>query len=512
MKKVYVSSSLLMCFLLSQSVSAQEELTSTLVPETVSAKVAAGESLPEHKTLTLPESVMPPRADIIFVMDLTGSMGGALDQVKAGAVDMMNKIAAEIPDVRFGVISHMDYPGSYSGCGYSSTYGSGSDVPYQLNQSLTTDKPAVQAAINSLALGSGADGPEDYTRALYEAYADTSIGWRDEAKKIVVFWNDAMPHSCDWGLDCPDVSGGSTGPDPGRDGVAGTADDLDLGTVLSDLASNHITLITLHSGGDYTFPAWKCYSQKTGGDAFQLNWDGTPPDGTDVPTYVTGLITEEAKHIDSMTLKVCTDGFESWLTSVEPPAYNDLDLDHEMNLDYDINFTVPDGTAPGRYVFTVCANGDGAKYAGQSVIIEVPKPSIEVPLDVHPTSCPNPVNLTSGGVVPVAILGTADFDVATIDPATVSIFGVKPVRWAVEDVATPYSPFVGKSGEMACTTSGRDGYKDLTLKFNKRDLVSTFGNVADRQVVTVKVDGNLKAEFGATAITGEDVIRVIKKK
>ncbi|CAK8721575.1 VWFA domain-containing protein [Candidatus Electronema halotolerans] len=502
MKKVYVSYSVVACFLLAQPVLAQEKPTPTLEPTTVSATLAAGESLPEHKTLTLPESVMPPRADIIFVMDLTGSMWGALNQVKAGAVDMMNKIAAEIPDVRFGVISHMDYPGSYSGCGYSSPYGSSSDVPYQLNQSLTTDKPAVQAAINSLALGSGADGPEDYTRALYEAYADASIGWRDDAKKIVVFWNDNIPHSCGWPDACPSFS---TGPDPGRDGVAGTADDLELDTVLNGLADNNVTLITLHSGS--YIDAWECYSQKTGGDAFKLNWDGTPPEGTDVPTYVTGLITEEAKHIDSMTIKTCTDGFESWLTSVEPPAYNDLNLDHEMQFDYDINFTVPEGTEPGRYVFSVCANGDGAKYAGQSVIIEVPKPLIEVPVDINPALCPNTVKLTSRGVISVAILGTADFDVADIDPATVSISGVKPIRWSIKDVATPYSPFTGKSDRMDCTTDGPDGYNDLTLDFSTKDLIPVFGNVADRDVVTLKVDGKL---YDATAIAGEDVVIVLK--
>jgi hypothetical protein len=504
MKKVHLSSSLVVCLLLAQPVLAQEEPTPTLEPTTVSARLAPGESLPEHKTLTLPESAMPPRADIIFVMDLTGSMGGELEQVKKGATTIMNKVQGDIPDgdVRFGVISHMDYSGLYSGCGYSSIYGYDSDYPYKLNQSLTTDKPAVQAAIDSLALGWGADGPEDYTRVLYEAYADTSIGWRDDAKKIIVFWNDNIPHSCGWPADCPSFS---TGPDPGRDGEAGTADDLELDTVLNGLAGNNVTLITLHSGS-YT-DAWKCYSQKTGGDAFQLKSNGTVPDGTDVPTYVTGLIVEKVKHIDSMTLKVCTDGFESWLTSVEPPAYDNLNLDQERQLDYDINFTVPDGTAPGRYVFTVCANGDGAKYAGQSVIIEVPEPLIEVPVDINPALCPNAVTLTSRGVVSVAILGTADFDVADIDPATVSISGVKPVRWSIKDVASPYSPFTGKSGRMDCTTDGPDGYNDLTLQFSAKDLIPVFGNVADRDVVTLKVDGNL---YDATAIAGEDVVIALK--
>jgi hypothetical protein len=499
----------LLCLSLTQGALAQE--TATLAPSIVSAELAEGESLSEHKILTLPESVTPPRADIMFVVDLTGSMGGELAQVKSEAVDMMNQITGVIDDVRFGVISHMDYPDSYTSCGYSSTYGASTDYPYKLDQELTTYKPDVEIAVNNLALGSGYDGPESYTRVLYEAYADSNIGWRDGARKILIFWNDSIPHACDLNL-CDGMEFGSTGASPGRDALVGTADDLVLNDVLNSLAADNISLIALHSGGSFYFDAWQCYSEKTGGNAFALNYDGTAPDGTDIAGYVTGLITEEIKHIDSMALQVCTEGFEGWLTSAAPAAYTDLDLGRELLLDYNIVITVPEGTEPGTYNFKVCAVGDGAEYAAQSVSIEVPDTStVEVPVDVKPTSCPNPVNLTSKGVVPVSILGTGSLDVETIDPATVSIFGVSPVRWAIEDVASPYSPFIGKSDEMDCNTAGPDGYMDLTFKFDKQELVTAFGNVEDGQVITLQVAGQLKSEFDARAIIGEDVVRVIKK-
>jgi hypothetical protein len=56
---------------------------------------------------------------------------------------------------------------------------------------------------------------------------------------------------------------------------------------------------------------------------------------------------------------------------------------------------------------------------------------IEVPLDIHPTSCPNPINFMSRGVVPAAILGTDNFDVSQIDPSTVMLEGVSPIRWRI---------------------------------------------------------------------------------
>ncbi|MQY56694.1 hypothetical protein GH140_00640, partial [bacterium] len=70
----------------------------------------------------------------------------------------------------------------------------------------------------------------------------------------------------------------------------------------------------------------------------------------------------------------------------------------------------------------------------------VPKIEIPVFVDIKPGSCPNPLNLKSKGVLPIAILGTEDFDVTKIDPATLILVregyeepGVSPLRWAYED-------------------------------------------------------------------------------
>ena len=58
----------------------------------------------------------------------------------------------DLPDIRFGVASHSDYPYYYSYCGYSDTYGrSGSgDFPYNLDRPLTYYTALVRPTINSL--------------------------------------------------------------------------------------------------------------------------------------------------------------------------------------------------------------------------------------------------------------------------------------------------------------------------------------------------------------------------
>jgi hypothetical protein len=134
---------------------------------------------------------------------------------------------------------------------------------------------------------------------------------------------------------------------------------------------------------------------------------------------------------------------------------------------------------------------------------------IEVAVDIKPTSCPNPLNTGQRGVVPVAILGAANFDVSRVDPASVRIAGVAPLRWSMEDVATPYTPYTGKQSCMDCTTSGPDGFMDLDLKFDAQQLAAALGQVSDRQCLAVTLTGNLKAEFGGTPIKGEDVLRIL---
>jgi hypothetical protein len=130
-----------------------------------------------------------------------------------------------------------------------------------------------------------------------------------------------------------------------------------------------------------------------------------------------------------------------------------------------------------------------------------PPPVIEVPVDIHPMSWPNPLNVNKKGVLPVAILGTEDFDVTQIDPATILLEGVAPLRWALEDVGTPGDPLAGP-----------DGILDLSLKFEAQEIVAALGPVNDCDVLTLQLTGNLKEEFSGTAIVGEDVVWIIKKK
>jgi hypothetical protein len=130
---------------------------------------------------------------------------------------------------------------------------------------------------------------------------------------------------------------------------------------------------------------------------------------------------------------------------------------------------------------------------------------VECLIDIKPQSCPNPVNIKSKGVLTVAVLGSEEFDVTHIDPASIRLEGAAPIRHNVEDVSTPV---LNPQADCDCTTEGEDGYADLILKFDTREIVGALGEVTDGEVLELTLTGELT---DGTQIEGKDCIRVIKK-
>lgn len=347
----------------------------------------------------------------------------------------------------------------------------------------------------------GADGPQDYTRIFFESYADPNVAWRPGAKKILVNFGDNVPH--DNNLN-EGVTGGiwSTGGDPGRDEIMFTDDDLDLQTVLASMMANYVILLECHTSA-YALGHWTYWTGITGG-ALYITGSPTLPD--DVAMAVTTGLT--VPTVTDLHLAAIS-GYESWLSSV-PSLY--ASVSPGTTIIFEETIYVPAGTTPGTYTFTVSAlDAASVSYGDQTVTITVPRPEIEVPLDIKPLSCPNPLNVSAQGVLPAAILGTADFDVTLVDLDSIELEGVSPLSSALEDVATPFVPFTGKRAANDCTTASADGYMDLTLKFDNQEIVSALGTVSDGEVRVLKLTGNLKPEFGGTQIRGEDVA-IIREK
>lgn len=132
--------------------------------------------------------------------------------------------------------------------------------------------------------------------------------------------------------------------------------------------------------------------------------------------------------------------------------------------------------------------------------IECPA-EIEAFMDIKPTSCPNPLNRRSQGVLPVALLGTDDFDVMEVDLLSLmlsradGVGGMVPPLdgppgpgFSYEDVATPFE------GELCdCHELGPDGFTDLSMKFKTQNLVDVLelGDLPSGEYVELVLSGTL---------------------
>ncbi len=119
-------------------------------------------------------------ADVYFLMDTTGSMGGEINNLQRGLTSgsyiagcgngIIGAIRCTIPDAWFGVGAHDDYP--WGGYG-SARYG---DVVYRNFQNISSSISASQNAVNRLRLHYGVDGPESQLSALWAIATGRGLG------------------------------------------------------------------------------------------------------------------------------------------------------------------------------------------------------------------------------------------------------------------------------------------------------------------------------------------------
>jgi hypothetical protein len=85
---------------------------------------------------------------------------------------------------------------------------------------------------------------------------------------------------------------------------------------------------------------------------------------------------------------------------------------------------VPSSGLGGPNTFFLDGSSGSIQFTSTPGRIEIVRqPPLVVSIDIKPGSYPNPVNLGSPGVVPVAILSSDTFDAALVDPQTVELAG-----------------------------------------------------------------------------------------
>jgi hypothetical protein len=144
-------------------------------------------------------------ADVLFLVDVTGSMGSAIGEIRRQlGTEIAPALDRSIGDLRMAVASYQDFPVDF--------YGSAGDVPFLIRQTATNDLPAVQAACDGLAAAGGNDEPESASEALYQSVTSDGLSglvsaascpgggtgqacFRPGAQPIIVLVTDAHFHN-----------------------------------------------------------------------------------------------------------------------------------------------------------------------------------------------------------------------------------------------------------------------------------------------------------------------------
>lgn len=328
-----------------------------LNPPAVNVTLQPGETYPFSITLETP-AVPIPKVDVLFLFDITGSMKDEIDEAKTHGMHIMRSLRRLVPDSSFGVAALCDYPGHFISPGYEGEYGGASDVPWTLVQDLTDDVNLVADGIRRLALCNGEDGPEAYSRALFEAMYD--VTWRMGAKHVMVLFGDAPAHDPDFYIP---FGGQNYGVDPGVDEQIGTDDDLRLRDVVEQVKQRGVVIIPVSSVNLAVVNAgFEYMASQTGGKAYRL----------EEAEQLTATVTEGLQHSVSVISSLVTQvpfEYAGWV-SIFPNKLENVGGGEQHTLK--VVLIVPVDAEFGEHQFPIQFVGDGALLGEVQVTVLVP--------------------------------------------------------------------------------------------------------------------------------------------
>jgi hypothetical protein len=461
-------------------------------PDSVEVVLAPGDSETIDKDVSVPD--YPDKLDLMLMVDLSGSYWNDLPNINSLAPNIFDGVRADITDSNFGLASFIDFPynpwGHYNGDGEG--WAGPDDFAYSLDQDFTGDKTTWTSAIGALTVttGAGFDGPESQYYALEQAALETS--WRSDATGVIAITTDAPFH-------LPE-DGPCYGPNPPCNGTyyyedaGGPSRD----EAIAALAAKNIKVIAIKAPGSGS--EMDDLATTTGGSV-----QTTGSTSAEIATAILNAFEELTFNVTADTSD-CDPGILdiSYAPAVQEEVLAGTSVEFAETVTVKSDIDPADIPEDLVYCCDINFEADDDVIGTQELCVQIDL----VPIDIKPTSCPNPANVSTkgNGVLPVAIIGTADFDVTQVDPETVRLEGVAPLRWSIEDVATPYDIHT-EEGCMDCTTDGPDGIYDLTLKFKQKDVYGAIGEVYNRECKTLRLTGEL---FSGYLIVGEDKVIILK--
>ena len=178
----------------------------------------------------------PPRVDIVFALDTTGSMGGLIEGAKAKIWQIARRAqeGKPAPQLRVGLVAYRDVGDAY--------------VTRVLD--LTNNLDEVYATLSGFRAEGGGDGPEHVLKGLHDAIDAEHWSPDANAVKLIYLVGDAAPH-----LDY-------------KDGIT-------LDGVVRDASRSGIRISAIRCGTDQaTLAAWTQIAQRTDGEVSTIEQSG----------------------------------------------------------------------------------------------------------------------------------------------------------------------------------------------------------------------------------------------
>lgn len=352
----------------------------TLSPAALEATLRARECTQQQVTLSI-GAAPSPQLDVALIIDATGSLKPALDDVRANAESMIANIRRSVADTHFAVATFSDYPQVLGPTG-DVKFGEAGDYPWRVERDFSSDVGAIRRALDGIRALGGGDQPEAYLRALDES---TTLNWRPQSRRIAVLFGDNQPHE----------------PDPGRDKTVGTADDIWRTALTDKLRRLGISVLAIYTR-DLAVDFYEEVAAATGGKGFSLSASDR------ASLVIERLIEQDLQSVRNVTIQPAA-AYQSWV-SWAPRMYDRVPIDSEV--DFAVRICLDSAAVPGSYQFPLDFIGSGVQLARLPVIIQLPAPGTATPpptptLTATPTPTPSATSTATATVSPTPTPTTA---------------------------------------------------------------------------------------------------------
>lgn len=449
--------------------------TVTWTPDLAEYELDPGETAQVVATVCLPGQVA--KADIYLLADNTASMTPVLDSIKANATVLVDALV-NTPgvDLRVGVGNYRDFPFD--------------PKPFDHQLSPTTDAGALVAAIGQWFAAGGGDGSEGQFYALHQLCADPAIGFRPDAKRIVVWFGDSPAHDpiCDvftgFGVPAFPIDEALVTSLLQSTGFGGGTTVIAIGTTSSPavfpLSLNDDPNKSVFDYWSPDFGVTFCAPQGLAGQADRIA-AATGGISTSIvdPAAITGTILQTLASvlIAADVSASATPSLAPFVASIDPPLYDDLPLPQSPTAVVCVDFTFTLEGPP-------CDGSPALTAGGLEVQVN------GTPLDALPVTITQPACFDQAGVLlagtrrlspPPPLPGGDPLDLLHVY-ASVAVtvpLGRLPVFQVPDDPV-----FDGFEGYFQCVVNAPDAYpgdpikasNGLRVTFGANDLGFAYGS------------------------------------